>query len=46
LSKLVVYDQNNEWKNWRTKIYKIDKINNPILIDKIAHLWNIFILGK
>ena len=30
-------DQNERWKSWRTKIYKIGKISNPILIDKEPH---------
>jgi hypothetical protein len=34
----------NWW--WRSKIYKIDKTGNPILIDKKAHWWKYFIYGK
>ena len=39
-------DQNNKWKSWRTKMYKIDKIGNLILIDKGPIYENIFIWGK
>jgi len=42
----VVKDQNNKWKSWRTKMYKIDKIGNLILIDKGPIYENIFIWGK
>jgi hypothetical protein len=34
LSKLVMKDQNDKLKSWRTKMYKIGKISNSILIDK------------
>jgi hypothetical protein len=33
----MVKNQNNKWKSWMTKIYKIGKISNPILIDKGLH---------
>ena len=42
----MVKDQNNKWKSWRTKMYKIDKIGNLILIDKGPIYENIFIWGK
>jgi hypothetical protein len=32
LPKLVVKDQNDKWKSLRTKMYKISKIGNQILI--------------
>jgi hypothetical protein len=35
--RLVVEDQDDKWKSWMTKMYKIDKIDNPILIDKRLH---------
>jgi hypothetical protein len=39
LLNLVAKDQNDKWKGWRTKMYKIDKIDNPILIEKGAYWW-------
>jgi hypothetical protein len=35
--RLVAEDQDNKWKSLRTKVYKIDKIDNSILIDKRLH---------
>jgi len=45
LSKFVIKDQNDKWKSWRTKMYKIGKIGNPILIDKGPQWWKYFYLG-
>jgi len=46
LPKLVMNDQNDKWKIWRTRTYKIEKISNPILIAKDPFGENIFIWGK
>jgi hypothetical protein len=43
---LVMNDQNDKWKIWRTRTYKIEKIGNPILIAKDPFGENIFIWGK
>jgi hypothetical protein len=43
---LVMNDQNDKWKIWRTRTYKIEKISNPILIAKDPFGENIFIWGK
>jgi len=34
LPNLVVKDQSDKQKSWKTKTYKISKIGNPILIEK------------
>jgi hypothetical protein len=31
---IVVEDQDDKWKSWRTKMYKMGKIDNPIMTDK------------
>jgi hypothetical protein len=43
--KLVMKDQNTKWKNWRTRMYKIDKISDSILMDKRLIWWKYFYLG-
>jgi hypothetical protein len=35
----------NKWKSWSTRMYKIGKIGNPILIDKNASMVKIFVFG-
>jgi hypothetical protein len=42
LPKLVVKDQSDKQKIWRTKMYKI---SNPILIDKRPYWWKYFLFG-
>jgi hypothetical protein len=37
-------NQNNKWKSWRTNMYMIDKISNPILIDNELIWWKYFYL--
>ena len=41
----MVKDQNDKWTNLITKMYKIDKIDNLILIDKMVLLLKIFLFG-
>jgi hypothetical protein len=45
LSKLVMKDKSDKYKSWRAKLYKTEKISNPILIDKRLHWWKHFYSG-
>jgi hypothetical protein len=38
-------DQNDKWKILRTRMYKIGKIDDLILIDKRLIWWNYYFLG-
>ena len=42
---LMVKDRDDKWKNWRTKMYKIYKIDRSILSDKKLHWWKYFYPG-
>lgn len=42
---IVVEDQDDKWKCWRTKMYKMGKIDNPIMTDKSPNWWKYFYLG-
>jgi hypothetical protein len=42
---IVVEDQDDKWKSWRTKMYKMGKIDNPIMTDKSPNWWKYFYLG-
>jgi hypothetical protein len=38
-------DKSDKYKSWRAKLYKTEKISNPILIDKRLHWWKHFYSG-
>jgi hypothetical protein len=42
---VVVKDQNDKWKCWKTRMYKIEKIDDSILIDKRPIRKKYFYLG-
>jgi hypothetical protein len=42
---ILVEDQDDKWKSRRTKMYKMEKIDNSIMTNKSPNWWKYFYLG-